>query len=652
MCGLAGFVDLRRETNRERLTSFAERMTQACFHRGPDDGGVWVDEAFGIALGHRRLSILDLSSAGHQPMKSGDDRFVIVYNGEIYNFAQLRQELNGLGESFSSTSDTEVILKCVARWGVPAALQKFVGMFAFALCDRQKRTLYLARDRFGEKPLYYGVQDGALLFASELKSFRAHPDFKGVVDRNVVALLLRYGYVPSPYSIYEGVRKLMPGTVLSVPLDQEASDRFSASSYWSLGSVVEVAENRKFQGSISEATDELDRLLRQAVARQMVADVPVGAFLSGGIDSSTIVALMQAQSSKPVRTFTVGFNEKSYNEAADAKSIAGWLGTDHTEIIVTPEETLSVIPKLPEIYDEPFADSSQIPTYLIASLARTQVKVCLSGDAGDEMFGGYNRYVWASTIWNVLRFSPLSKRQLSGLITSIPVRYWDSILKFVSPVVPSSFRHMRLGDKMHKLAEVINTDSAKGLYYGLMQFWRRPFEVVAGADELPTVLDDVDDFGKHRCLNDLMMYSDAITYLPDDILVKVDRASMSVSLESRIPLLDHSIAEFAWTLPQSLKISGGKGKRILRNVLNRYIPENLTNRPKMGFGLPLGEWLRGPLKPWAESLLDDSLLTQQGFFLPQPVRKKWNEHQEGRRQWTTDLWIILMFQAWLESVRN
>jgi asparagine synthase (glutamine-hydrolysing) len=653
MCGLAGFIDPKRETSREQLSSIAERMARACFHRGPDDSGLWVDEISGIALGHRRLSILDLSTGGHQPMKSPDDRYVIVYNGEIYNFVELRQTLRNLGHRFSSTSDTEVILHCFVRWGVPNALEKFVGMFAFALWDRKERSLYLARDRFGEKPLYYGIQNGVFFFASELKSFRAHPDFEGTIDRSVVGLLLRYGYVPAPYSIYCGVRKLLPGTFLCLRLDRESCFAVpEPTPYWSLKSVVKAGEQGRFDGSVEEGIAELDRLVKQAVTLQMVADVPVGAFLSGGIDSSTVVAIMQAQSSRPIRTFTVGFQEKPYNEADHAKSVAAWLRTDHTEIILTACETLSVIPNLPQIYDEPFADSSQIPTYLVAALAGRHVKVCLSGDAGDELFGGYNRYVWASLISTALRLSPLSRKQVAALIRNIPLMYWDSILSFFTPILPLSFRPTKLGDKMHKLAEMIGTDSPDWLYSGLMHHWRRPLEIVQDINELPLTLDHVKGFPLDRDLRDAMMYRDTLTYLPDDILVKVDRASMAVSLESRIPFLDHRIAEFAWTLPQSLKIHRLRGKRVLRELLNRYVPPRLTNRAKMGFGLPVGDWLQGPLREWAESLIDASLLRRQGFFRVEPIRKKWNEHIEGKRQWTADLWIILMFQGWLDSVQS
>lgn len=643
MCGVTGIL-AAAGTDGSISHAMVHRMTETLEHRGPDDAGVWVDDVAGVALGFRRLSILDLSPAGRQPMLSPSGRFAIVFNGEIYNHLDLRRELQGTSPRWRGHSDTETLLAGFEAWDVEATLQKAIGMFALAVWDRHTRTLLLARDPVGEKPLYYGWAGPSFVFASELKAIRAHPEFRPEVDRDVVALFLRQGYVPAPYSIYRGIRKLPPGASLSLAA---GSREPRIACYWSARTVAEAGAADPLDLSDEEATSALETLLRDAVAKQMVADVPLGAFLSGGIDSSTVVALMQAQSPRPVRTFTIGFFEDGYNEAADAQAVARHLGTDHTELYVTPKEAQAVIPRLPEMYDEPFADSSQIPTFLIAQLARRHVTVALSGDGGDELFGGYNRYVWATEPWRWLARVPRPSRlAMARVLTSVSPTTWSRLFDLGAAVVPGRYRYANVGDKLHKLAGLLRAPHPASVHLALVSQWRRPEGVVIGAVEPPTVLTDpgrwarLPDFARH------MMYLDLVTYLPDDILVKVDRAAMSVSLETRVPFLDRRVIEFAWRLPLHQKIRHREGKWLLRRVLHRYVPPQLIERPKMGFAIPLDAWLRGPLRDWAESLLDERRVKADGYFHPASIRDTWGEHLSGRRNRAAELWSVLMFQAW------
>lgn len=627
-------------------------MADALRHRGPDDAGVWVDGEAGIGLAHRRLSIIDLSPAGHQPMVSAGGRYVVAFNGEIYNHLNLRRELE-INADWRGHSDTETLLAGFEAWGVEATLKKAVGMFAIALWDRGERNLYLARDRMGEKPLYYGWQNGVFLFGSELKALKGHPSFQGEIDRGALALLLRHNYIPAPYSIYKDIRKLPAGTFLKLKV---GGGQFAQGSlpdpvpYWSLSAVVEAGQREPIPSGDAEAISALEARLKESVGLQMVADVPLGAFLSGGVDSSTVVALMQAQSSRPVRTFTIGFNEDGYNEAEHAKAVARHLGTDHTELYVTPKEAMDVIPRLPVLYDEPFSDSSQIPTFLISQLARQHVTVSLSGDAGDELFGGYNRYFWAAKLWRWLRVMPKPARSgLAGVLTAMSPSSWNAAFASSSRLIPAAWFYANPGDKLHKLAEILAAKSPEEIYLGLVSHWKQPGAVVVGGAEPPTALTEHVRQASLPDFENRMMYLDALSYLPDDILVKVDRAAMGVSLETRVPLLDHRVVEFAWRLPLSMKIRNGQGKWILRQLLYRYVPKELIERPKMGFGVPIGSWLRGPLRDWAEGLLDESRLKREGFIHPEPIRLKWAEHLSGKRNWQYYLWDVLMFQAWLEG---
>ena len=654
MCGVAGLLDFRRETPDEELRAIACRMADTLLHRGPDDAGVWVDAAAGIALAHRRLSILDLSPAGHQPMESPSGRYVIVFNGEIYNFPELRDQLKeeaGGCLRLRGHSDTEVLLRAIEHWGLKPTLDSVNGMFAFGLWDRRERTLHLGRDRFGEKPLYYGWAGKTLLFGSELKALRAHPDLDGEIDRDAITLYLRHGCIPAPYSIYKGIKKLPPATLLSVRHEEEQSG--SLFRYWSLKDVAERGEKNRFQRSEEDAIEQLDGLLRDAIKIRMISDVPLGSFLSGGVDSSTVTALMQSQSDRPVRTFTIGNRNPSYDEAHQALAVAKHLGTEHTELYVSPEQALQVIPRLPTIYDEPFADYSQIPTYLLSQLTRQYVTVGLSGDGGDEIFGGYNRHVWSKRIWETIGRVPQSlRRGAAAAITNIPAQSWDAAWLKAGPLLPNDWRHRQPGYKLHKLAGILGSRDLASFYYGTTSQWLDPASVAVGAIEPSTVLTDKDRWPHLNDIEHQIMYMDTVTYLPDDILTKVDRASMAVGLEARVPLLDHRVAEFAWSLPLSLKIRGRQGKWVLRQVLHRYVPRQLVDRPKSGFDVPLGTWLRGPLRDWAGSMLDSSRLRQAGYFHSEPIQQKWREHLSGRREWEGQLWIILMFQAWLEETKK
>jgi asparagine synthase (glutamine-hydrolysing) len=643
MCGFAGVLgnDVRVEVIRA--------MADAIINRGPDDVGVWADVKASIALAHRRLSVVDLSPAGHQPMASASSRYVIVFNGEIYNHLNMRTELEKSGVSFQwrGHSDTETLLAVIDVWGLEATLKKSIGMFAIALWDKQTRVLTLARDRMGEKPMYFGWQGcgehRSLLFGSELKALRQHPAFAAPIDRDALCLLLRHNYIPAPYSIYRGISKLEPGCLLTVSLEQPEPQIVK---YWDTLEVASAGIKNQFSGSANEAVDALERIAKDAVRQQMMADVPLGAFLSGGIDSSTVVALMQAQSARPVKTFTIGFNESGYNEAEHAKAVARHLGTEHTELYVTSQQAMDVIPRLPTLYCEPFADSSQIPTFLVSQLARQHVTVSLSGDAGDELFCGYNRYQMTNDLWSKISLVPMPLRALAAKgITSISPKKWDRIARFIA----IASRYSLAGDKLHKGAGVLASRTVDELYLGMVSHLREPATWVIGGKEPLTRLTC-----EHAALNGLdaverMMALDAVSYLPDDILVKVDRAAMGVSLESRVPFLDHRIVEFSWSLPLEYKLREEQTKWPLRQVLYRYVPRELIDRPKMGFGIPLHDWLRGPLREWAEELLGEERLRREGFFHPEPIRQKWMEHLSGQRNWSAVLWNVLMFQAWLES---
>lgn len=651
MCGFSGFIQSRSLIERDAMAAVVERMANTLRHRGPDDGGSWVDPQVGIALGHRRLAVIDLSAEGHQPMVSFSGRYVLSFNGEIYNFRDLRLELGAAHLPWRGHSDTEVMLAAFEEWGIVEALRRFNGMFAFALWDRHERILHLARDRLGEKPLYYGWMGQTFLFGSELKALRAHPAWRGEVDRDALAAYLRHNYVPSPFSIYKGIAKLPPAHHLQVAVGAQVVAG-KPDLYWSFRQAAEAGIANPLRLDEQEAVNELDDLLRAAVGMRMVADVPVGVFLSGGVDSSTVVALMQAQSTRPVRSFSIGFEEQAYDEAPYAKAVARHLGTEHTELYVTADQALSVIPRLPEIYDEPFSDSSQIPTLLVSQLARKHVTVTLSGDGGDELFCGYVRYFWGRRIWSKIGRVPYALRNLSAsALGTLSPDSWNRLFRAMMKFMPSISLGEMTGDRVHKLAEVLAVRSPDVLYHGLVSHWNDPESIVLDSREPRTVLTDRSQWPAMADFTLRMMYLDTLTYLPDDILVKVDRASMSLGLEARVPLLDHRVVEHAWRIPLSMKIRDKQGKWLLKQVLYRYVPRHLIERPKMGFGVPIDSWLRGPLRAWAETLLDERRLRADGFFDPAPIRRLWAEHLEGKRNWQYCLWDVLMFQAWLDTAK-
>jgi len=632
LCGIAGFFH-KDSFRYEWAKKCVDRMASAIIHRGSDDFGEWIDGEAGIAFAHRRLSIIDLSPAGHQPMVSPSGRYIIIFNGEIYNHLELRKRLvhEDIRTAWRGHSDTESLLAAIESWGILKALQRSVGMFAFALWDRQERSLTLARDRIGEKPLYYGMQSSVLMFASELKAIMKAPGFKSEIDKDVLALYFKYNAVPEPYCIYKGFRKLKPGCILTIRAEDISKNMMpEAKSFWSLHQAYQHGLDNPFTGTDAEAVEEFERLFRRSVAEQSLADVPLGAFLSGGVDSSAVVALMQSQSNREVRTFTIGFTDQKFNEAEYAKAVAKHLGTEHNEVYITPKEALDVIPQLPDIYDEPFADSSQIPTYLVSQLARQSVTVSLSGDGGDELFCGYTRYLNASTHWNKINKIPHTIRKiLSG-----------SALSLLSDV----------DGRNEFLARKINAFGKK--------------DIVSFYDVMVSHCLDHSNFISDSRLLDCTKYSncfgsglgalmviDILGYLPTDILVKVDRAAMHVSLETRIPLLDYRIVEFAQSLPETMRIKGGESKWILRQLLYKHVPRNLIERPKTGFGVPIADWLKGPLREWADDLLSGTSLNRCSLLNKRIISKKWTEHKSGIRDWSGQLWIVLMFMAWFNRYR-
>ena len=642
MCGIAGFWQTKRGT--QPPLEVLQHMGTALAHRGPDDSGCFYDSATGVGLSFRRLSILDLSPAGHQPMDSASGRYTIIFNGEVYNCEEIRKEL-GPGSKWCGHSDTEVMLEAFERWGVEAAVQRFVGMFAFALWDGRERQLFLVRDRLGIKPLYYGFADQDFVFASELKAFLEYPGFVARIDRGALALYMRLNYVPSPHCIYQGLYKLPPGHILVL----NSQGELKLHQYWSASEIARNGLQSRLQAPDAEIVSQLEEELLRSVKLRMIADVPLGAFLSGGVDSSTVVALMQAQSSRPVKTFTIGFHEDDYNEAAQAKCVAMHLGTDHTELYVTSQEAMKVIPSLSTIYDEPFADPSQLPTYLVSKLARRSVTVSLSGDGGDELFGGYNRYFRTTAIWNSLKWAPRPVRSMAArLMYSVPPAGIDRMYGWIQPVIPARKRLPAMGDKVHKLAAFMECQDSEAMYMRALSYWT-PSDVVPDSPEPETLRQSIRDSAWLPCIEERMMLADLVNYLPDDILTKVDRASMAVSLEARVPVIDHRVVEFAWRLPLQFKIRNGISKWALRQVLYKYVPSHMIERPKMGFGVPIDSWLRGPLQEWAEELLSNDSLERHGFFNVQLIRRKWREHLSGANNWQYLLWGVLMFQDWFSK---
>lgn len=640
MCGITGSLRLHADFSAEAMRGITRAMVDTLTHRGPDDSGVWVDARSGIALGHRRLSILDLSSDGAQPMTSQCGRYTIVYNGEIYNFIELRDELEATGSKFRGHSDTEVALEALVKWGAADALERFNGMFAFALWDSRERSLLLARDRAGKKPLYYCRSRGNFIFGSELKALCAHPDFHPEIDRDALGMMIQLGWIPGPNTIYKGVLKLEPGTFMRINAIGEASSE----SFWSAREVAERCADNPFDGDLADAVSELDSLLAASVRRRMISDVPLGALLSGGIDSSAVVSLMQKMSDRPIRTFAIGFREPKYNEAHYAEAVARHLGTDHTDLYVTPTEAQAIIPKLPALYSEPFADVSQIPTFLVSQLARQHVTVALTGDGGDELFLGYNRYFRAAKRWKKWQRWPQSLRVLASRVTD-----WNGRAQWrlrgggnrIGGRPPLSARLMRQTDRL---------DAGSLTDLSVRMLGRRHGRaLVLGASEPWSVMSDPTTWPQLEDPRQSVGAIDFMGYLRDDILVKVDRASMGTSLEVRCPILDREVVEFAWSLPTALRIEGSTGKIVLRRLLDQYVPRELTDRPKQGFGVPIGEWMVGELRDWTESLIDERRLAQEGFFDAASVRTVWQQHQAGWADHSSLLWSIVMFQAWGES---
>jgi asparagine synthase (glutamine-hydrolysing) len=642
MCGIVGYIS---EDNLKDLELNTVHMLDAISHRGPDDSGIWIDSKSGVSLGHRRLSVLETSQAGHQPMVSNCGRYVIVFNGEIYNHLSLRDKLD-VNFEWKGGSDTETLLESISKWGLKKALKSSVGMFAFAVWDKKNKTLSLARDRLGEKPLFYGWCQDQFVFASELKALKKLPKFNNSINRDALALYFQFSNVPSPHSIFENIYKLDSGQFVTLKRSELRQKLTKITSYWSLiNEARHGAQNLVLHED--KAIEMVDFALRKSLSEQSIADVPLGAFLSGGIDSSLIVSLLQSQSDMPIQTFTVGFDEKEYDESVYAKAVASHLKTQHHEIRVTSKEAISVIEKLPELYDEPFSDSSQIPTFLICQASRKNVTVALSGDGGDELFGGYNRYLWGPILWKRIKWMPFPARKILGsVIKTISIDNWNKTNNFLFR--GNSFSD--LGGKAHKFSNLLNkVNSFEALYLRLVSEWQKDDQLVIGANDLMSKLASFNSLNEFNDPESMMMLMDGLTYLPDDILTKVDRASMGISLETRAPFLDHRLVELAWRLPLNMKVRGREGKWVLRQILDKHVPRKLIDRPKTGFGVPIGEWLRGPLREWAESLIDRSSLLEQGFLNVDLVHKYWNEHLQGDNDWTGRIWSILVFQSWLEK---
>jgi asparagine synthase (glutamine-hydrolysing) len=651
MCGIAGFLTGASNELARELGEVSSAMDVCLQHRGPDDHGVWIDAECGLAIVHRRLSILDLSPAGHQPMISDDGRFVITYNGEVYSHQPIAAELTARGHKFRGHSDTEVILNSFAANGIEPTLKRLIGMFAIALWDRRERTLILIRDRLGIKPLYWAKFGKLFLFGSELKALRAHPGWTARIDRNAVAAFMRHNYIPAPHTIYSGVHKLEPGSILTLPWQGEPQ----ITRFWNARAIARNGMLNPLEGSDAELAEQLETLMQDAVARRMIADVPLGAFLSGGVDSSTVVALMQQAHLGRVRTFSIGFDIPGYNEAPHAAAVAGHLATDHTELMVTSGQALDLIPRLPDIYDEPFADSSQIPTYFVSAMTRKYVTVALSGDGGDEVFAGYNRYRLTQPRWQALLAMPRPMRNVAAsVLTMVQPDRWALLAAMrpdrwtsLAPMLPERLRRPQTIDELHKLAKVLKVASPNDIYRALVSDWE-PSAVMLDAQEPPNIIEDKALLQEFPNLLARMQFLDLVTFLPDDILTKVDRASMAVALEARVPLLDHRVVEFSWRLPSKAKLRSHTTKRILRQVLYRHVPRELIERLKTGFGIPLGEWLRGPLRDWAEGLLAESRLRDGGLLDHRVVRQCWQAHLDGSPNLQSLLWDVLMLEAWRE----
>lgn len=646
MCGITGFLSTNGRYKKPEMFSFCSSMTDSLAHRGPDNRGIWIDEKNSLALGHRRLSIIDISEQGHQPMVSFSGRYVIVLNGEIYNFKMIRKELEDYGYEFRGHSDTEVAISAIEHWGLDSALSKFNGMFAFALWDKKEKILYLCRDRLGEKPLYYGFINNNFVFASELKAFGEFPGFGREIDRKALTLYLRYNCIPAPYSVYKNIKKILPGEMLSFKAEARILETHF---YWSASETAKAYYNTDWKKSPEETLEEAEAILKDAVKIRMESDVPLGVFLSGGIDSSLITALMQVQSNVAVKTFTIGFGDKRFNEAEDARSVAEYLGTDHTSFHATSEDALKIIPELPIVYDEPFSDSSQIPTILVSRMAKQCVTVCLSGDGGDEIFGGYNRYIWLDYIWHKMQFFPYGiRRSLVNLLSCCSPDRFETVFEKIKFMLPKQLRMRYPGAKFRKFLDVLSAPNVELAYLNLTSHWKQPEKLVLGQPDKVNMFEDSSSAGFSGNFKRQMMYSDMINYLPNDILTKVDRASMSASLESRAVYLDHRLVEFAWKLPIDMLINRKGSKFILRNILRKYLPITYWERPKTGFTVPIDSWLRGPLRDWADDLLSSDYLKRKGFFDHRIVQRKWQEHRNGLNNWQYELWDILMFNAWLE----
>lgn len=637
MCGIAGFLGT---CSAGATREIAGAMSRSLEHRGPDDDGIWIDTEAGVSLIHRRLSIVDLSPAGHQPMVSANGRFVISYNGEVYSFPEIRKDLEARGVKFYGCSDTEVMLESIALDGLEATLQRLIGMFAIALWDRRERIFTLVRDRLGIKPVYWAKFGELFLFGSELKALRAHPGWTPRIDQAAVSAFMRHNYIPAPHSIYHNVHKLEPGTILVLPWHGEPH----ITHFWDARAMAREGRQRPLAGNDAELTERLEGLLQDAVRRRMIADVPLGAFLSGGIDSTTVVALMRSVNPGKVRTFTIGFAESEHDEAPHAAAVARHLGTEHTELTLTPQQTLDVIPFLPEWFDEPFADSSQIPTHLVSVMTRRHVTVALSGDGGDELFGGYNRYQLATRSWHTLMLLPLPVRSvLARSVMALPPDRWTRLLTGIGAVPANA----QIGDRLYKAASVLAQRNPDAAYRQLITHWD-PAAVAPATAEPRSILADDRMAEEFPDLLSRMQFLDLVTYLPDDILTKLDRASMAVALEARVPLLDHRVVEYAWSLPPEMKIRDRETKWVLRRILDRHVPPKLMLRPKMGFGIPLAAWLRGPLRDWAEHLLSERRLSEAGLLDATLVRRYWREHLDGRHNWQNQIWDVLMLEAWRE----